>query len=37
MWALISYVKASREVGEEVIYELRAMVVCEHSREILRS
>ena len=37
MRALISYVKATREVGEEGIYELRARVVCEHSCEILRS
>ena len=36
MWALISYVKASHEVGEEGIYELRARIICEHSREILR-
>ena len=37
MWALISYVKASREVGEEDIYRLRARVVCEHSHKVLRS
>ena len=33
---LHSDVKASREVGEEGVYRLRATVVCEHSRKVLR-
>ena len=34
MWAMIAYIKASRELGEKSVYELRARVVREHSCKI---